>query len=179
MKNILSNMKKLSKIDESAWGDMMRRGSGENIRTEDQLQSIDLGNHCNVYFADKDFTVGDKSEFTLDEKKSLTFPSGWRLPTISDFEDTIYQDINEYNDKPHKNIKIIDNLPEYIIIKNKKFNEELYFEMNGKMRVIYWCCDNDTAGVEFGYCPRSTGDYVVYGGYYPNAKGRIRLVKDK
>ena len=32
-------MKKLSKIDESAWGDMMRRGSGEEVRKEDIIKS--------------------------------------------------------------------------------------------------------------------------------------------
>ena len=36
------NMKKLSNIlNESAWGDMMRRGSGEDIRKEDDISHLD------------------------------------------------------------------------------------------------------------------------------------------
>ena len=32
----------MRKISESAWGDMMRRGSGENIRTEDNVNLLDF-----------------------------------------------------------------------------------------------------------------------------------------
>ena len=35
-------MRKLSKICESAWGDMMRRGSGEEIRKEDDVNNLDV-----------------------------------------------------------------------------------------------------------------------------------------
>ena len=40
IKESIINMKKLSKIDESAWGDMMRRGSGEEIRKEDDISHL-------------------------------------------------------------------------------------------------------------------------------------------
>ena len=44
-------MKKLSKIDESAWGDMMRRGSGESIRKEDAINTNeDLRNKINELY---------------------------------------------------------------------------------------------------------------------------------
>ena len=35
-------MKKLSKIDESAWGDMMRRSSGDTIRKENDVNLLDI-----------------------------------------------------------------------------------------------------------------------------------------
>ena len=44
-------MKKLSKIDESAWGDMMRRGSGDTIRKEDAINTNeDLRNKINELY---------------------------------------------------------------------------------------------------------------------------------
>ena len=39
-------MKKLSKIDESVWGDIRKRSSGEVIRREDFINSLDLDGLC-------------------------------------------------------------------------------------------------------------------------------------
>ena len=42
MKNILRNMKKLSKISESIWSDMQDRSTGKNLRKEDDDSNKDI-----------------------------------------------------------------------------------------------------------------------------------------
>jgi len=83
-------MKKLSKIDESAWGDMMKRGSGEIVRKEDDLTNIkslkplDMGG--SVLWADDDLSLKDEDDcyFTFDEAFELIKNSDWRLPTLEE-----------------------------------------------------------------------------------------------
>ena len=168
-------------LKESIWSDIQDRSSGDVVRKEDELKPLDLGDHCNFYFADEDFKVNGKDDFTYDEMKSLKFPNGWRLPKSSEFENTVYNDIDT-NTKPHKNIKIIDRIPDRLIIKSKQTGEEVCFELNGNNRVYYWCDDIEKMNwpsVELGWCPGNTDDYYVIGGGRRDVSGRIRLVKDK
>ena len=124
--------------------------------------------------------MGDKDEFTYDEMKSLTFTSGWRLPKSSDFEDAVYRDINDLNLRIHKNVKVIDKIPDCLIIRSKQTGDEACFELNGHESVYYWCDDNRSwPSVELGWCPRNTDDYYVIGGGGKGGSFRIRLVKDK
>jgi hypothetical protein len=169
-------MKKLSQLKESHWSEMNRRSQGIVVRKEDQIQPVDLGNHCDFYFANDDFSYMGKNEFTSDEIKSLSFPNGWRLPTSEEFENAVYKDI-WMDETLQDNIKIIDDIPNSITFKGL---EEVRFELNGKDSVCYWCDDSGHGWpyVEVGWCPRNSADYVVIGGNY-NRNGRIRLVKDK
>ena len=169
-------------IGESLFGSMSDKGRGETIKKEDKLQEIDFGDHCNFYFADRDFKVGDKDEFTYDEMKSLKFPDGWRLPKSFEFENSIYNDIYDLKLRIHKNIKVIDRIPDYLTIKSKQTGDEICFELNGNDRIFYWCDDTNPHGypsVEVGWCPRNAGDYYVIGANNKRRTSKIRLVKDK
>jgi hypothetical protein len=141
------------------------------------MNPVDLGSYAPVYFADIDLEVNGENEFIFDEIKSLSFPSGWRLPTSTEFESAVYEDI-DIDETTHKNLTIIDNIPNSITFKGV---EELYFDLNGHNSVYYWCDDSSNGtwpSVEVGWCPRNSADYVVIGGEH-KGKGRIRLVKDK
>ena len=81
-------MKKLSQITESVWGDIRKRGLGDEIKKEDEvsnikkLKPIDMGG--SVLWADDDIFYDGECLFTFDEAFELVKNSGWRLPTLQD-----------------------------------------------------------------------------------------------
>ncbi len=82
-------MKKLSNINESAWGDMMRRGSGEIIRKEDvivsnikELKPVDMG--TSVLWADRDLESDENVYFSFLDANKIIEKSEWRLPTFNE-----------------------------------------------------------------------------------------------
>jgi len=81
-------MKKLSKIDESVWGGMLDRSTGDTVRKEDDitnikfLKPIDMGG--SVLWADEDLKIGDDYLFTFHEAFELIKNSEWRLPTLKE-----------------------------------------------------------------------------------------------
>ena len=165
----------MKKLSESVWGSIRKKSLGQEVRLEDKLTPVDLGNHCNFYFANKDLD----GEFTFDEMKSLNLPSGWRLPTSREFENAVYEDI-WVDETLQDNIEVIDDIPNSITFKGI---EEVKFDLGGNDSVYYWCDDsvnNGWSSVELGWCPRNSADYYVIGGNHnrPERK-RIRLVKDK
>ena len=86
-------------IDESAWGEMRHRSSGQIIRKEDEITNIkslkplDMGG--SVLWADDDLSLKDEDDcyFTFDEAFELVKNSGWRLPTLEEVAelDDIYK----------------------------------------------------------------------------------------
>ena len=171
-------------LNETYWSNMNRRAQGTLNRKEDtvitnikEIKPIDLGNHCLVYFADKDFICNSYRTFSADEKKSLQFPDGWRIPKEEELTNAIYKAI-WFGNQPNRNVIIETNFPESVTIKGKKTGEELTFDLMGNNRVDYWCADRENSGVEIGYVPLSDGDYVIYGKCM-KTQARIRLVKDK
>ena len=85
-------MKKLSKIQESIWGDLHKRGIGELEREEDKIGNIkdmipvDMGG-LSVLWSDRDLEVDDNCYFSFDEANELIEKSGWRLPTREEAEE--------------------------------------------------------------------------------------------
>jgi len=81
-------MKKLSKIDESVWGGILDRGTGEKVKKEDNLgnilslKPIDMGG--SVLWADQNLIYDGEEIFTYDEANDLISHSEWRLPTLKE-----------------------------------------------------------------------------------------------
>lgn len=178
-------MKKLSNIlDESAWGDMMRRGSGEIIRKEDattninDIKPIDMG--LSVLWADKDLESkkDDSCYFAYDDIENLIKNSGWRLPTK---EETL---------ELFNNTHIVKNTDELCIIEGKNNNnQQIVFYKKG-----YQLGDSDTIYSNSSYyCWTSTIYKLNKQAYYVMSirqyqvhillekrnKVLVRLVKDK
>ena len=59
-------MRKMSEIDESAWGDMMRRSSGEIIRKEDDINNLDMS-EMYEYILSKYETTDNRFRIYFDE----------------------------------------------------------------------------------------------------------------
>jgi hypothetical protein len=85
-------MKKLSNINESAWGEMRHRSSGQIIRKEDDitniksLEPVDMG--VSVLWADRDLEYKDENDpsyFTYEEVEDIVKKSEWRIPTKNEF----------------------------------------------------------------------------------------------
>ena len=169
-------------LKESLWADVQSQAAGDAIKKEDELgniaelKPIDLGDHCDVYFADNDLIIGDEYEFTLDDKNNMKFTHRWRLPEESELINAIYNDVWK-NNRLHKNVTVDHEHTVYLTIKGKNTGEELTFDLDGESRLHYWC-NGKNNGVEVGYVPLSQDDYVIYGTGVRNP-GRIRLVKDK
>jgi len=77
-----------NKMNESMWSDIHKRSNGEQIRKEDEigniksLKPIDMG--LSVIWADRDLVIDGNDYFEFNEIKVLTFPNGWRLPTLEE-----------------------------------------------------------------------------------------------
>ena len=80
-------MKKLSKIDESAWGDMRKRSSGEQIRKEDEFnpEYIDFGEGTSVVWATEALEIEGEVKFSFEDVKNYN-NNGWRLPTVKEVQ---------------------------------------------------------------------------------------------
>ena len=165
-------------LKESLWADVQSQASGDVVKKEDDFKSIDLGDHCNVYFADKDFICDDWDVFSASEIKKLKFPQGWRLPKEEELTGAIYKNINR-NDRLQKNVAVHLFYNDSLTIEGKHTGEELVFNLNGYERQYYWC-EGENNAVEIGSVPVGAGDeYFMYGVSQLSIPGRIRLVKDK
>ncbi len=177
-------MKKLSKIDESAWGDMMRRGSGEDIRKEDDLTNlkeivpIDMG--VSVLWADRDleYKIDDTCYLTYEDAESIFKNTGWRFPTK---EETL---------ELFKYTRIMKNTDNVCILEGDfDGGPQLIFNKNG-----YKLGNSDQLFKEYCYCcwtsteykPSPEAYYMMniqqYQSHIPMHKeNRVpaRLVKDK
>ena len=167
-------------LEESTWGDMVRRAEGEAIREEDlrnsnvmELKPVDLG--LSVLWADQDLMMDDEMEFLIDDVKDY-HPLGWRLPTKKEADELLsdakwtsggHQGLYDlkyitighngkelkfiYRDNPHLN---------YFVQKDKSTGEE------------YW--DIFTFHKEHEFYPHS-----AYSITRISDECRIRFVKDK
>ena len=126
-------MKKLSKINESTWGEMRKRSSGEVERKEDiigniqSLKPIDMGG--SVLWADQNLIYDGEEIFTYDEANDLIYNSEWRLPTLKEVAELVdghniyYDSKYVYIDNPKKISfkKCGCGYPTFIIDENKCF----------------------------------------------------------
>ena len=80
-------MKKLSNISESVWGDIRRRGLGDDIKEEDAFnpEYIDFGENTTVVWAKEALEINGEVEFYFKEVKDYN-NNGWRLPTKEEVE---------------------------------------------------------------------------------------------
>ena len=168
-------MKRLSKIDESAWGEMRKRSSGEVQRKEDIINSnvkdmkpVDLG--LSVLWADIDLVIDDEYEFTIDEIKDYA-PDGWRRPTRKE-ADELLTDAQWSNNW------------DSICISHDKDKDRLYFISENKLKFEYWELDPDDKLAECW----GTFDFKKDGSFYLHSaysisdfdeKHRVRFVREK
>ena len=114
-------MKKLSKIDESAWGDMMRRGSGESIRTEDDVNLLDVDG----------LTAYLRKNYRIDDPLTITRLIGnGGCIYVSLYEDTDGYDyilMYEHIDNGDKKLYLSGGV--------KEVSEDIFNEMKNKYKV--------------------------------------------
>ena len=129
--NDICTILRKKRINESAWGDMMRRSSGEMDRKENiignikSLKPVDMGG--SVFWADQNLIVDGEEIFTYNEANDLISNSEWRLPTLKEVAElyghNIYYD-SEYiyldDDKKISFKKCGCGYPKDIIIDNGK-----------------------------------------------------------
>ena len=136
-------MKKLSNINESAWGDMMRRGSGEIIRKEDDVNIMNFEQLCSY--------INDNYKFNVDEPVCRVYKTkygvGGIITHIMDFGDDFLGLYLEYNVSDrldmHKNgleIQIeqraLDKLPDLLNKLKKEY--ELYETEDNSGMLLMW-----------------------------------------
>lgn len=86
-------MRKLSKLNENVFDDMLKRSSGRDERTEDKvsnindLKPVDMGK--TVYWADRDLTIYGETLIEYEDKNldDILASSEWRLPTLLEVAD--------------------------------------------------------------------------------------------
>lgn len=193
-------MKKLSKIDESAWGEMRRRSSGKSERKEDtfvfnikDMKPVDLGKDFPVYWADIDLEANGEDRFNWEETENMIpqiEKTGWRLP----------KGPNEIYNMFGKNIRKRD---EYLhrfwnsgkgIIESEETGEKLEFIADNPHCVSYWCTDDwvyRSPGGRINFENERCFDVGLHSSYEGNfslistnnmertRRIKIRLVKDK
>ena len=174
------------KTTESVWGDIRKRGLGDEVKEEDiltnlkELVPVDMG--TTVLWADKDLEYkneNDASYFTYEEVEDIVKKSEWRIPTKDE-----YIELFKYT----KKIKNTDN----VFITEGDFDDkpQLIFNKKGYMYggdfntinyISHYCAWTSTPHEPEGYYMVDINHLPVPGYFsmhYLN-KGCIRLVKDR
>ena len=180
-KEYTKNWFTVDEIDESAWGNMMRRGSGEKERREDIINSnvkdikpVDLG--LSVLWADKDLEINDEYEFTIDEIADYT-PDGWRRPTQKEADELLHNTKKSVDqDLSPKTFKRI--------FKLSNNGVDLYFSCkNLKEKAEYWELDKGNMDKYWNtFVLEESGSFVAHSAYQiakPDEKHRVRFVREK
>ena len=177
-------MRKLSNINESAWGDMRHRSSGQIIRKEDDitniksLEPVDMGG--SVLWADRDLESDENVYFSFPDANKIIEKSGWRLPTFNEVAElnkmsTIYKNTYE----------------EYILHSGKlHINNDLVFEKCGYQyadevdRILdpdayYAWTSNEAPSGNEAYQTIQIGRYLGSTPMHYMNRCCVRLVKDK
>ena len=136
-------MKKLSKIDESVWGDLRKRSSGEVIRREDDVKNMDFEDLC-AY-------INYNYKFDVDEPICRVYKSkygvGGIITHIMDFGDDFLGLYLEYNvsdrlDMHENGLEIqieqraLDKLPDLLDKLKKEY--ELYETEDNSGMLLMW-----------------------------------------
>ncbi len=191
-------MKKLSKIDESTWGNILDKGRGDVERKEDtftfninDMKPVDLGPDFPFYWADIDLEANGEILFNWFETQKMIpqiNKTGWRLP----YGPHEIRDI----------IKIIDNSDNidatwkplaFGILKNNDTGEYVSFPTFNKWSDDYWCDEDhhkkedidkyeNAREFEIGNYNFEAGKKMVLirtNNMKKTEKAKIRLVKDK
>ena len=174
------------KTNESVWGGILDRGTGEKIKKEDDLGNIsslkpvDMGG--SVLWADQNLIVDGEEIFEYDEANDLIFNSEWRLPTLKEVAELYGHNI--YYDSEYVYLDDVKKIsfkkcgcgyPKGIIIDNHKafygWTSEPYIKDSKSINVF--AIDHytlDYTGLEPTSIPVTQNR---------NTKCCIRLVKDK
>ena len=73
-------MKRLSDINESLWGNSIKRSRGDEIRKEDEIHWLDFGDEFDCLWTDGLYMDGKK--FTKEEAMAICRKEGAHLPDI-------------------------------------------------------------------------------------------------
>lgn len=181
-------MKKLSNINESTWGDMRKRSSGEQIRKEDTIKTnikdispVDIG--VSVLWADKDLEVNGDTFVYIDQVKGFE-KDGWRLPSQKEADELLTKAGWSSNQDPHSwnrfytiGITHIQNAPkENTIYFDCEIGKDAeYFENDINSNTPDGCWEVFSFKKDGSFYPHS-----AYGiAHIEKDKCRVRLVKDK
>lgn len=196
-------MRKLSQINETSWGGMVRRSSGTNVRKEienniKEMKPIDLGDDIPVYVADIDYEEGGIDHFTWDEAMEINEKikdTGWRLPYGShEICDIFFKDRHLPHDLKNylKKEKNFDEL--WVSFTSEKTGEKVMFEIEAKNPKYpcsgYWCDweknppksalnSDNVRKFLIGNCGFDYGTLIGTNNAEKNNLNKIRLVKDK
>ena len=155
-------MKKLSNINESTWGEMRKRSSGDVIRREDELTNlkdlvpVDMG--VTVLWADRDLERKDGDcYFDYNEASNIIKNSKWRIPTKQES-----YELFQYT-------TMIKNTDE-ICIQEGKFDDkpQLIFDKKG-----YQYEDNDKVFQKSTYAMWTSTEIKEIEAYYMSVIARI------
>ena len=191
------------KTNESAWGDMRKRSTGEITRKEDTLnikdmKPIDLGSDFPVYWADIDLEANGEDRFDWEDVQKMIpriEKTGWRLPKgPMEIRNMFGKDIKKRNEYLHR---IWDDKGPVCkgILSSDETGETLEFIADKPgfyVSISYWCeSDYEPAnGNRQQDTERSfdVNEYCSYEGNFSLIAGnnevktkriKIRLVKDK
>lgn len=155
-------MKKLSNINESTWGEMRQRSSGQIIRKEDDitniksLEPVDMG--VSVLWADRDLEMKDGNcYFDYNEVNNIIKNSKWRIPTKQES-----YELFQYT-------TMIKNTDE-VCIQEGKFDDkpQLIFDKKG-----YQYGDNDKVFQKSTYAMWTSTKAIEHEAYYMSVIARI------
>ena len=84
-------------VNESMWGDIHRRNSGEVVRKEDAFnpEYIDFGDNTTVYWAKENLVIDGESRFYFDDVQNYN-NNGWRLPTNKEVKELNWSKVDIY-----------------------------------------------------------------------------------
>jgi len=191
-------MKKLSKIDESTWGNLLDKGAGEKEAKEDtfnfnfyQIKPVDLGPEFPFLWADTDLIANDEIYFdwdTLQRMLPQIKKTGWRLPYSPNQMRDVIKLINT-----SPNLKTVWHRRAFGMIENTDTGEYVSFPTGSQFGETYWC-EDDYHSTNPGRQIENERVFEIGENYYQDGKkmvllstnnmektrtARIRLVKDK
>lgn len=193
------------KTNESTWGDMRKRSSGDVLREEDvfhfnikDMKPIDLGSDFPVYWADIDLEANGTNEFDWEETERMIpqiEKTGWRLPKApNEIFQMFGKDIVKRDEYLHRFWMAAQGNGYKGVISSEETGETLKFISDNPHCVSYWCTDDwvylspgGRINFENERCfdvspdSRYEGEFSLIRTNNMNRtkKIRIRLVKDK